>query len=701
MRVIFRVFILLFLSVPFFTARAQRQKAPVPDADSIEVAKAMDDVKKYLAAFDKRLPATSLKVMRMTANRNSAWAAEQHRLALSNLGAFYTYKGKHDSAKYYYNQLLQVGMVRKDDGAVAKANLGLGMVADYQADYETSIRKNMLALAYFEKVKEEGGIMSTLGNIANSYIRLRQFDRAVLLLNQAIEIATRTNYTRIAANLTSSLARAYKGLGNSEKELELKLKAFSMFQSEGYKKGMATVSINLGVYYEGKGNRDEALKYYYIALKNSRDINDKGNIAILFNNMSDLFLKMGRLDSAVFYRDSAWTYSSRSGDRLSQADALIGKASILHTQGKHEEAQAYQDRFLRLKDSIYNQQMQSQVADMEVKYETEKKQGQIDLLHIENNNKALFITQQNQALLINSLRLNNARQQLINQKLDADKKEQHIKSLRRQSIIQQLEVKNSRLQVKQRNLVIAAILLLVVAGFIAGYFYYLRNQLKQQNRLQAEIYKQQDIANKALFEGEQKERIRLARDLHDSIGQMLSVVKMNVSGLHHQYRNDQLISGTLSLVDETVREVRNISHDLIPEELNFGLINALHDLCERVNMNGSTKATIELAPGISERSFDKGVALSIYRVAQEVLNNMVKHAEATTIRMIVRAEGPRLLITIADNGKGFDVSKIAESTGLGWKNIAARIKLLDGELHIRSSRTEGTHVEISLPATEG
>ncbi|RYE12352.1 MAG: sensor histidine kinase, partial [Sphingobacteriales bacterium] len=192
---------------------------------------------------------------------------------------------------------------------------------------------------------------------------------------------------------------------------------------------------------------------------------------------------------------------------------------------------------------------------------------------------------------------------------------------------------------------------------------------------------------------EQKERIRIARDLHDSIGQMLSVIKMNISNIPES----RTTTTTLELVDSTIAEVRNISHNLIPEELNFGLFTALEDMCDKINSSNTTQVAINVPDEVREHQFEKTNELSIYRIVQEVLNNMVKHSQASLINLDVTRQGNGFNLAIKDNGKGFDTAQINRSKGLGWKNIAARVNMLDGKMQVRSESLTGTQIEITIP----
>ncbi|MNJ93164.1 Signal transduction histidine-protein kinase/phosphatase DegS [compost metagenome] len=676
--------------------------------DSAKIDGLIVEGKKYSQNLDKRAPNYFLSALKLSALQKKSNPKQQVD-ALSALGFYYALKGSHDSAKYYYGKLMQNGIEHNNQLTVARANIGFGIVADYQADYETAIGKNLLALKYAESVLDSNGIAAASGNIGNSYIRLKQFKKAIPLLNTAIEIYTKKGQKVSAANNISSLARVYRGLGDRKTELELKLKAFSMFKAASYKKGMATVAINLGVYYNGEKNTEEAKKYYFTALKNMREINEKGNIAILYNNMSDMYLDLRQLDSAKVCSDSAYYYASKSGDKLSQYDALLSQSNVLHAMGKHEEADKFLTRYIALKDSVLNDKMQQQVANMEVQYGTEKKESKIVLLNKENSIKALMllnnrleldknrflIDRQQQQLTISELELTNKSQIVANQKLDADKKAQNIKALEKQTKIQDLELKNRKLELEQRNLAMGSILVVFLALGGVSFSYYKRNKLKQQNLLQTEIYKQKEIATKSVFEGEQNERIRIARDLHDGIGQMLSVVKMNVSTLNPA---DKTVEGTLSLVDKTITELRAISHNLIPEALNFGLFAALEDICQKISEAGKTQVALSVAEEINDIQLTQQNKLSIYRIVQEVLNNMIKHANASHISIEIRKAHENMLIVIKDDGDGFDTSKIDDSKGIGWKNISARVHLMDGDMNIKSEKLVGTQIEISIPA---
>lgn len=200
---------------------------------------------------------------------------------------------------------------------------------------------------------------------------------------------------------------------------------------------------------------------------------------------------------------------------------------------------------------------------------------------------------------------------------------------------------------------------------------------------------------KEIYKAEQKERVRLARDLHDSIGQKLSVMKMLLPndehldlGKIHQY------------LDETANEVRSISHNLIPEILNLGFLKALKNLADYYNASKKINFKLDIKENAVFRSISKEVEVALYRILQELLTNITKHAQAGEIEMTVSFDNNEIVIIVNENGRGLDKDKIKQSKGLGWRNIFARIQLLNGSIDVESKSGLGSTFIIKIPVYE-
>ena len=219
---------------------------------------------------------------------------------------------------------------------------------------------------------------------------------------------------------------------------------------------------------------------------------------------------------------------------------------------------------------------------------------------------------------------------------------------------------------------------------------YKRNKAKKETAVNFAIQQQKDDNVQAVFESEQTERIRIARDLHDSIGQKLSVLKMYLNNR----ANDE--TKTPALLDETIQEVRNISHNLLPEELNFGFLNAIKsDIDKLANTNSFTIQT-EIEEGNYEK-ISLLTSLNIVRIFKELLGNMAKHSKATEVYLQLHMAENIFHLLLKDNGVGVSKTTIDESKGIGWKNIFARINMLKGNIDILPHNPSGTLIKIAIP----
>ncbi|WP_304063162.1 sensor histidine kinase, partial [Pedobacter glucosidilyticus] len=261
---------------------------------------------------------------------------------------------------------------------------------------------------------------------------------------------------------------------------------------------------------------------------------------------------------------------------------------------------------------------------------------------------------------------------------------------------------DQKLVISKRNTAIISIVALVMIIGILSLLFYNRHVSRQEARLQAEIMKQQEIAVKGIIEAEEKERNRIAGDLHDGLGQLFSTVKMNLSGIADQlsFKDTKALynfNNTLKLVDESCREVRSISHQMAPNVLlRAGLVSAIRDFVLKVDER-LLKINLEV-DGLSER-LELHIETVLFRIIQESVNNAIKHAKANLLDIQLIKDEDGLSIMIEDNGEGFDGSKLNEFEGMGLKNMRTRVEYLKGKIDVDSALGRGTLVSIWLPIT--
>ncbi|MDI3320678.1 sensor histidine kinase [Pinibacter soli] len=242
----------------------------------------------------------------------------------------------------------------------------------------------------------------------------------------------------------------------------------------------------------------------------------------------------------------------------------------------------------------------------------------------------------------------------------------------------------------------SAIILLII--FTLSYLN-CKQKLQRQRIAELETEKKL-VAAEAVLKSEEQERTRLAKDLHDGLGGMLSGIKYSFQTMKENLimtpENMQSFERSMDMLDSSIREIRRVAHNMMPESLvKFGLDAALKDFCNEINQSGTLKVSYQ-SFGLADQSIDQMVSITIYRIVQELINNTIKHAAATkAIVQVTEADGT-ISITTEDDGKGFDTNILQNAKGIGWSNLLNRIAFLKGKLDVRSEEGKGTSVHIEI-----
>ena len=515
--------------------------------------------------------------------------------------------------------------------SLAKKQSDLGRLYFAQSDFVKAQDYFFQSLRNAEKAGNKRIAGVAYNNISATYFETENMESAIEYAQKAIASCIETGDTVSLANAYNSLANVYYIQESDSLSLLYFQKALNTRLLMKDSVGLFAGYKNLGAILFEMQDTLQGISYMH---KSIEFIAKKDSARWLsgYLTLGGAYLNSGNLAKAKIYLDSCGRFvaHSKAFDKLE--DYYYSLYQYYKKTGQLDKAIDNFELYGNFRDSIISSSKNKQLAELNVKYEAEKKQ------------------------------------QLINR--------------------QQFEI-------KQKNQLLWFVAAGVILLCLSGYFVYKNLQYRAQRKLMEQNQRQQEIAARSLFEGEQNERIRIARDLHDGVGQMLSLVKMNLSAVESR---DIATEKTMLLVDKTIDEVRNVSHNLIPEELNFGLFRALDNLADKVNTAGETKMTLHIPGAVKNISFEKQNELSIYRIVQEVVNNMIKHAGANLIELSITHSSQQIIIGIKDNGRGLDADAIERSKGIGWKNINARVHLLEGKINVQSEKLSGTQIEITLPA---
>ncbi|EDM34219.1 putative transmembrane protein [Pedobacter sp. BAL39] len=454
----------------------------------------------------------------------------------------------------------------------------------------------------------------------------------------------------------------------------------------------------------------KSLEYAQLGLEIGEQVEQYAQVASAYGIMAEYSAKAGDQATAKKYllASLAALMKDAVAENTVALSLYLKLAEVYEAEGQFNEAYHYYKQYVKVYEEVYNANKMEQGRRLEAQFEKERQQQQLIRLRLEAEKRqqqislmhALSETQQ-QELKNLKLSKENQRQQMEVIQLEADNRGQELK-LSRVEIQQraaQLEASQKELAYKSR-MNIVYVLLIVTLIITACLIYYAYRQhmktLKQKESLQV---------LSSMLQGQEAERARLARDLHDGLGGILSGTKITLSALS---MNDQkgsindrsgnlkgALDKSLDQLDVAVVELRRIAHNLMPELLDkYGLKEALKEYALRMSNDG-----IEVSAHFVnyEDSLEKEKQIVVYRIVQELVNNAVKHADATQIMVQLSEYNNRILITVEDDGKGFDPRLADGRKSAGIHNVQSRLEFLNGNMQIDSRPGTGTTIEIEFP----
>ena len=438
-----------------------------------------------------------------------------------------------------------------------------------------------------------------------------------------------------------------------------------------------------------------------IFLKKEDYLNAKRRLDLMQKSLSeknnpDFHIELLHLQSVYFlYTGNAAESLKKASEGLSLAEKRQNPYHLTRLTFMKSKAQAnlglYSEASATLKKLLQNRVYVQNYADnlatiYDELWMLEEKQGKFrDAFHYAKKRIAVSdsmkINDQNEAIneMETKFRTAEKEKQLAVQELEINKKNQYMRTF------------------------IITTLVFLGAGLFT--YFYFRNKKKLseqreinlQQKLKEKEQTEQLKVTKAILDGEERERERVAKDLHDGLGGMLAGVKINLStwsSNHLEENQYESFHKILNQLDSSVSELRRVARNLMPESLlNFGLEIALKDLCEFYMKDG---LTIDFQAINIQKNLPLNLQVNIYRIVQELLNNAVKHSGADNILVQCSQNGEEFYITVEDNGKGITESEMSKVKSLGLKNLQNRVDFLKGKMEIQSVQNEGTTINIEV-----
>lgn len=511
--------------------------------------------------------------------------------------------------------------------------------------------------------------------------------QASLLMKQnKLKDALKLYYTvlenAIKTKDSTAYIKALNGIGWGNMELARYDEAINWFNkvinipiSESYRKMKPIPYINIAACYGSIDKIDSAQYYVEEGLKIARQYDDLFALSNGLNILGNVYIAENNLPNAIQSIKEATATRQLIGDPFFIVSDMSQLAFLYANNKQYDTAIALSKR------SIEIAQAKKMDAKMSYLYNI---LAQIYSMKGDYKNAYLSVSE-----------VLKCREESYQ---NASVKELEELKVKYQTSLKEATIQKQQFQLSRKNYMLYGSLMLICLMSLVALMAYRNFKHRSALKLQKALAEQREESAKAIWDVEEKERARIARDLHDGIGPMLSAVKYNLSGITDKMNQlneeeKQFFEKAINILDESSKEVRQVSHSIMPNALlTKGLVNAIQDFVSKID---SEKLQVNLHfSGIQDRLEPK-TEIAVYRVIQECINNVMKHANATKLDISLVKDADGLSVTIEDNGKGFDLSE-ARKNGIGLNNIITRIHFLKGELEIDSRPGNGTLVAFHI-----
>lgn len=590
---------------------------------------------------------------------NNSFYSQNKKVADSLISVFKTDKYSNDSTRI--NRLLNIALyspIPKEK--LTYANLLLENSKSYKPIFYSIQAYNIKGVAYRLKGDLENSLKNLFksaqlasdnnmptfkaeaySEISNTYIANKDFNNSLIYQEKAIAIFRKYASKNQLAIALLNTGFNYYSFKKYDEALKLYDEAEPLFDEIKMQIGKAYTIGNRALVYWKKGEINKAEDDLLVAIEMLETIGDNFGIADYHNQLGNIFLEKNNFKKAILHISKSLKIAKDSGFKEQQRDALLLLSNLYEKEQQHKKALKYHQEYVLYKDSIENKEQTKKIADLRTDFEVNLKEKEIDILEKREKLNITYGIIGFIFLILTIITLLYFRQRFKTTKLLA-----------------------------------------------------IQQERQHHDKIQGLLKSQETKVLQSMIQAKDNERKRLAQDLHNHLGSLLATVKVNINGIDENAIPNH--STLINLVDQACTDVRNISHSLnMGVSEDFGLLPALNELIS--HLKKSKGLEIEFYASIDENIISSEDEIVIYRTIQELISNVLKHAKASKLSILLTyfKEDNIINILIQDNGIGFDTEK--EFKGMGLKSIKDIILNYEGDISFDSNENSGTTVNIDLP----
>ncbi len=577
-------------------------------------------------------------------------SVRQEAMANNQLGNHLSGIGLNTESIDVYKEAVRLSRSIGDSLTVSFYKNNIGLVLKDLGEYQ-----NALAMLYESlALKEEFGgtdrsISSAQLNIGLVLDLLNKPEESLLFYARAVDSKRKAGDSLGMARVYSNMAVIHKNLERYDSAIYFIDKSNEILSEFEDNDLLYVNQTNLGNLQKRKGDFAKAKEHLLVALSLATDENDKNHIGDTYQNLGSLAFDSGDAAGCVEYNLKALELTEETESYAQMMEIYENLQEAYASLRKFEEAHQSTLLSLQYRDSVYRLEQVKATEELQTRYETQKKEDQI--------------------------------------------------------VFQNTQLEQQSSIIVRNQIIIVTLIVIALLGVLLVWLWRIKQKRQRILREKEHEIKLRDAEMTAVIYSQEKERKRFATDLHDGFGQLISVLKLNLGRLNNNNSRDvelrqEVFGQSENVINDMYAELRNICFDLMPQTLvKRGLPNAIREFADRINVTG-TKAVEVLIFEVEDR-LSEVMEVSLYRITQEWVNNILKYSDANSITIQLIGGGDEITLTIEDDGLGFDPKTFFEGSGNGWRNINSRLNLINGEFDLDTKPTSrGSMVTINVSLQE-
>lgn len=628
--------------------------AQVPRSTVERALAAADDSSKVQALCDlcfayRRIDADSAMVFGdralQLARRISSRKGEAQ--ALNDLSILYMDRSAYHTADSLLRQALAIRTALGDEAGIGAIHNKLGNSFQSRFMLEEALEENFKALAIYERIGPPAYEALVLNNIAILQFNLRRLEAALRTHERAAALRERIGDGPGLAASQGNMANVLLQLGDTMAAVGLYERAIVFFRGKELRAELAVQLHNLAGVRRGQGQLAVAERLFEEALRIRRALAEPKAVASSIIGLGGVLLQRGDVAGARPLLIEGLALSTALGVRSERMQALRDMAA-LHAEARRSDSTLwYYRQYTALRDSVFDDDLNARMAQLEARYETVRKEREI-----------------------------------VEQRAELAEKDLAMAAMGERE--------------ERRKFWLAAALGTVAFVLLSGLLALQVQRRKARAARDAAIIAEREAGLSAMLQATDAERKRLASELHDGVGQRITGLKYRLEHLAHSgaVPDTEELGALQALAEDAGRDVRGIAHSMMPRTLEqLGLAPAVAELVQRMFARTNVEPTFDHF-GV-DRRYPPETETGLFRIAQELLGNVARHAAATKLSAQLLQNKGHLVLIVEDDGRGFDPA--AAAGGIGMRNIHDRVRVLAGRVDVVSAIGEGTTVTVRVP----